>query len=120
MPSLVIIGANNSNSSSGSGFASLAFFALIFVAMYFLLLRPQRRRMKDAQMLQRAIEVGDEVLMNSGIIGFIEAMDGDILWVSIADDVTIRCTRGSVARKIDAAVESAGGNPTPAETDDQD
>lgn len=119
MSTLVILGETASD-SGGSGFASIIFFALIFVAMYFLLLRPQRRRMKEAQLLQKSIEVGDEVLLTSGIIGFIDAMDGDVLWISIADDVTIRCTRGSIARKIDPAVESAGGNPATTESDDQD
>ena len=41
----------------------------------------QRRRMKEAQLLQKSIEVGDEVLLTSGIIGFIDAIDGDVLWV---------------------------------------
>ena len=118
MSSLALIGASSSSNSSGSGITSIIFFGLIFVAMYFLLLRPQRRRMKETQLLQKSIEVGDEVLLSSGIIGFIEAMDGDVVWVSIADDVTIRCTRGSVARKIDPTVEAAGGQPA-AESDDQ-
>ena len=69
MSTLVILGETTSD-SGGSGFASIIFFALIFVAMYFLLLRPQRRRMKEAQLLQKSIEVGDEVLLTSGIIGF--------------------------------------------------
>jgi preprotein translocase subunit YajC len=119
MSTLVILGETTSD-SGGGGFASIIFFALIFVAMYFLLLRPQRRRMKEAQLLQKSIEVGDEVLLTSGIIGFIDAIDGDVLWISIADDVTIRCTRGSIARKIDPAVEPAGGNPAATESDDQD
>ena len=119
MSTLVILGETTSD-SGGSGFASIIFFALIFVAMYFLLLRPQRRRMKEAQLLQKSIEVGDEVLLTSGIIGFIDAIDGDVLWVSIADDVTIRCTRGSIARNIDPTVEPAGGNPAATESDDQD
>ena len=119
MSTLVILGETTSD-SGGSGFASIIFFALIFVAMYFLLLRPQRRRMKEAQLLQKSIEVGDEVLLTSGIIGFIDAIDGDVLWVSIADDVTIRCTRGSISRKIDPTDEPAGGNPAATESDDQD
>lgn len=112
--------AETAESNSGSGLASLVFFALIFVAMYFLLLRPQRRRMKESQQLQRSIEAGDEVLLNSGIIGFIDAIDGEVVWLSIADDVTIRCTRGSIARKIDPASEPAGGATPASESDDQD
>ncbi len=109
MSNLALVAAKNNN--NGSGVFSLIFFALIFVAMYFLLLRPQRRRMKTQQSLQRSITIGDEVLMNSGIIGFVEDMDGEIVWVSIADGVLVRVTRNSLARRIDPTVETAGGIP---------
>ena len=47
---------------------------LIFAAMYFLLLRPQRKRQKETVKLQSSIAEGDEVIMNSGIYGFVSAV----------------------------------------------
>lgn len=81
--------------------------------MYFLLLRPQRRRLKEGQALQSSIAVDDEIIMTSGIYGFVTAIEGDVLWVDIADGhdkerIEVRVARSSVARKApaDAAPEA--------------
>lgn len=90
-------------------FVTIGFMVLIGGAMYFLMIRPQRRRMRETQELQRAIQVGDEVLTNSGMYGFVNAMDGDVVWLEIADDTEIRISRSALLRRIDPAVEPAGG-----------
>ena len=81
--------------------------------MYFLLLRPQRRRVKEGQVLQSSIAVDDEIIMTSGIYGFVTAIEGDVLWVDIADGhdkerIEVRVARSAVARKApsDAAPEA--------------
>lgn len=104
--------------SSGGGAAfQLVFFALIFVAMYFLLIRPQRRRAKETQSLQSSISENDEVLLNSGIYGFVTAIDGDIVWVEIAENVEIRVSKSAVARRINASTEPAGGTAAESDSD---
>jgi preprotein translocase subunit YajC len=75
---------------------------LIFAAMYFLLLRPQRKRQKENANLQKSIAEGDEVVLNSGIYGFVSAVEDEWLWLDIADKVEIRVAKGSVARKVSA------------------
>lgn len=100
--------AATESESQPSPWGSLVFFGLIFVAMYFLLLRPQRRRMREAQQLQRELSVDDEVVLNSGVIGFVtalEEMDGSqIAWIDIAQvgdkPVEVRVLRSSIARRI--------------------
>jgi preprotein translocase subunit YajC len=96
-------------SSTGNNIMSFVLFPLIFVAMYFLLIRPQRRRVKEAQLLQSSISENDEVLLNSGIYGFVTAIDGDVIWVDIADNVEIRVNKSAIARRINASAEPAGG-----------
>jgi preprotein translocase subunit YajC len=71
--------------------------------MYFLLIRPQRRRQREAAALVAALEVGDEVMTTSGVYGFITGFDGDIVWLEIDDNVQIRIARGAVQRKVDTA-----------------
>ena len=66
---LGLIAAEDSSSGGGAAIFQLFFFGLIFVAMYFLLIRPQRRRTRDAQALNRALAEGDEVQTASGIVG---------------------------------------------------
>ncbi|NBP49638.1 MAG: preprotein translocase subunit YajC [Actinobacteria bacterium] len=74
--------------------------------MYFLLLRPQRKRQKESRALQDSLKEGDEVVLNSGIIGFIDDVEDDgIVWLNIADKVDIRVTKGAIASRV-STVES--------------
>lgn len=88
---------------SSNPLPSLIIFMLIPVAMYFLLVRPQRRRQREAVALQQSVEVGDEVMTTSGVYGFITGFDGDIAWLEIDDNVQIRIARQAVQRKVDTA-----------------
>jgi preprotein translocase subunit YajC len=90
------------DSSSGGSPATLLIFLLIPVAMYFLMIRPQRKRMKETAALQSSIDVGDEVVTNSGIFGFITGVDGDKFWLEIDDDVQIRIARSAVQGRVNA------------------
>jgi preprotein translocase subunit YajC len=94
--------AADSKSSSGNPLVALLPFILIAVAMYFLLIRPQRRRMAEQRALASAVEEGDEVMTTSGIYGFVTAIDGDVIWLDIADGVDIRVARQAVSRRIPA------------------
>jgi preprotein translocase subunit YajC len=124
MYSLLPILAQEDNDGGGAG-GLLTFLPIILigVAMYFLLIRPQRRRMRDQQALVSRLEEGDEVITNGGIYGFITAIDGDVLWVDIGvgegdKQVEIRVHRSAVQRKIDPKTEPAGGEPVAESTAD--
>lgn len=106
--------ADNTDNAGGSFAFTLVFFGLIGAAMYFLMIRPQRRRMRQTADLQRSIGEGDEVLTTSGMYGFVTAIDGDTVWLSIADDVEIRISRSAIARKV---VESSTDEPAVDEDD---
>lgn len=112
-PSAIL--AQDSSSGGGGAAFQLIFFLIIGLAMYFLLIRPQRRRMRESQQLLSSLGDGDEVITNGGIYGFINAIDGDTIWLDIADGVEIRIHRSAIARKIDASREPAGGEPAAAE-----
>jgi preprotein translocase subunit YajC len=103
-PSLVAAAADEQATNPILGFLPLV---LIFAAMYFLLLRPQRKRQKETANLQKGIAEGDEVVLNSGIYGFVSAVEDEWLWLDVAEKVEIRVAKGSVARKI-----SANSKPT--------
>ena len=91
------------DSSSGGGVAQLLILLLIPFAMYFLLIRPQRKRMKDQARIQSSLGVGDEVIMNSGIYGFITGEEADRFWIEIDDDVQIRVAKAAVQGKVNTA-----------------
>jgi preprotein translocase subunit YajC len=98
----VLLLAADSNQSSGS-ILGLFPLLLIPVAMYFLMIRPQRRRQREQAALQSSIEVGDEVMTTSGVYGFVTQFDGDIVWLEIDDNVQIRIAKAAVQRKVDTA-----------------
>jgi preprotein translocase subunit YajC len=104
-------GEEDDDVSAGAMIAQLAIFILIPVAMYFLLIRPRRRMMKQQQAVQRSVEVGDEVLLTSGLYGFITGFEegSDVVWVEIDDDVQIRVTRAGISGKV--LTSSAGDAP---------
>jgi len=77
--------------------------ALIGGAMYFLMIRPQRRKMRASAALQSSIEIGDEVMTTSGVYGFVTLIDGDIAWLEIDDNVQIRIARQALQRKVDTS-----------------
>ena len=82
---------------------ALISFLLIPLAMYFLLIRPQKRRQRESASLQSSVEVGDEVMTTSGLYGFISAFEGDIAWLESDDTVQIRIARAAIQRKVDTA-----------------
>ena len=104
-----LISAANEQKSGGSFAVTLLFMAAIGGAMYFLMIRPQRRRLKESQSLQREISEGDEVITNSGMYGFVNALDGDTVWLEIAEGTEIRVSRNSLLRRINPSIEPAGG-----------
>ena len=95
--------ASGGSSNGGSAFGLLIPFLIMGVAMYFLLIRPQKRRQRDAVALQQSIEVGDEVMTTSGLYGFVTAFEGDIAWIEIDNDVQIRVARQAIQRKVDTS-----------------
>lgn len=100
---LAALAADDDNGGGASSILPLVFIGLIFVAMYFLMIRPQRRRLRESQNMQRSISEGDEVLTTSGVYGFVVAMDGDVVWLEIAEDVEIRIAKGAISKVIQQA-----------------
>ncbi|MBU0692950.1 preprotein translocase subunit YajC [bacterium] len=73
---------------------------LIVVVMYFLMIRPQRKRQKEHQAMVSALKSGDEVVTSGGIYGTVAGVDekGQTLWLKITGDIKIKIDRGAIAR----------------------
>jgi preprotein translocase subunit YajC len=82
----------------GGMLMSLLPFVLIFVIMYFLILRPQQKRVKQHQEMVKNVRRGDTVVTNGGLVGKVTTViDDDQIEIEIADDVRIRQMRQMVA-----------------------
>ncbi|MCC6305478.1 MAG: preprotein translocase subunit YajC [Rhodobacteraceae bacterium] len=96
--------------AAGPGGALFSFLPLIliFIIMYFLLIRPQQRKLKDHKAMVEAIRRGDEVLTQGGIIGKVSKVkdDGE-LEVEIAANVRVRIPRASITQVL-KKTEAAG------------
>ena len=76
---------------------SLLPFALIFVIMYFLILKPQQKKLKDHQELVKNIRRGDTIVTNGGLVGKVtKVVDDDQIEIEIATDVKIRQLRAMI------------------------
>jgi len=78
----------------GGMLMSLLPFVLIFVIMYFLILRPQQKRVKTHQEMVKNVRRGDTVITNGGLVGKVtKVVDDDQVEIEIADGVRIRQMR---------------------------
>jgi len=108
------------DSGSGGSSVGLLFFLIIPVAMYFLMIRPQRKRQRQQAELQAAIGIGDEVVTNSGIYGFITGEEDDKFWLEIDENVQIRIAKAAIQGRVGdtaaPAVESGSSSKEPIDT----
>ena len=77
---------------------SLLPFVLIFVIMYFLILRPQQKRVKQHQEMVKNVRRGDTVVTSGGLIGKVtKVIDDDQIEVELAEGVKVRQVRAMVS-----------------------
>ncbi len=79
---------------------TLAIYAVIIAVFYALVLRPQQRRQKATRELLAALSVGDEVVLESGIHGFISEMEDTVVWIEVAPDVDLKVSRSAIASRL--------------------
>ena len=103
------------------GAVSLVWLALFFVAFWFLLIRPQRRRQRQTMELQRSVSVGDEVMLGSGVFARVsgevdDPVAGDCLLVEVSPGVELKIARGAVMRVLTERATEEPGTAAPADS----
>lgn len=86
---------------AAGGAASLMQFlplVLMFVVLYFIMIRPQMKRQKEHRAMIEALAKGDEVVIGGGIIGRVAKINESLLHVEVAKDVEIQVQRASVVQ----------------------
>ncbi len=72
---------------------------LIFAIMYFLLIRPQQKKVKEHKAMVEALRRGDQVLTQGGIIGKVSKVKDDgVIEVEIAEGVRVKMPRHTIAQ----------------------
>lgn len=80
-----------------SPFGSLFLLVGMVVLFYFLLIRPQQKRVKEHRKLVSALAKGDEVITNGGVFGKITNVGEQFLTVEIANNVEVKMQNSAVA-----------------------
>lgn len=82
--------------TQGDPWLGLLPIIVIFVIFWFLLIRPQTKRAKQHREMVAALQIGDEIVTQGGILGRIITLDDGFVTVEIADGVKIRLQRNMV------------------------
>ncbi len=91
-------------SSGGGGFApTLLMMVLLFGAMYFLFIRPNKKRRQQIDEMQKSIGPGDEVLTIGGLYGFVSEIDDEKVVLEVSPGVFNTYSRSSISRVVTAA-----------------
>ena len=91
----------------GGGLLSmLPMFAIIFGIFYFMIIRPQQKRLKEHQALLAGVKRADKVIITGGLHGTVhEVQDGTVL-VEIAKNVVVRVEKASIQSVVKADTEA--------------
>lgn len=88
---------------------ALPLFILLFLAAYFLLLRPQQQRVRRQRDLVTAIGVGDNVITAGGIVGHVVGVTDDRMQLEISDGVVVEFLRLSISRRLNESEAPSWG-----------
>ena len=82
-------------------FTSFIPLILIFAIMYFLLIRPQQKKVKEHQKMVEALRRGDQVVTQGGVIGKVaKVKDDNEVEVEISDGVKVRVVKNTIAQVV--------------------
>ncbi|MET0310089.1 MAG: preprotein translocase subunit YajC [Sphingomonas sp.] len=90
-------GAAGQGASSMAGIISLLPLVLIFVVFYFLMIRPQQKRMKDLQNAVQGVKKGDTVVTAGGLIGKVTKVDETEVELELGPQVKVRAVKHTLA-----------------------
>lgn len=85
----------------------MAPFLLIFVAMYFLIIRPQQKKAKQHEDMISALGKGDRIVTTGGLMGTIQGLQEKEISLEIAKDTVVQVSRPMIAAKIEAPSKKA-------------
>ena len=90
-----------STAANGGAAGSLMQFlplVLMFVVLYFIMIRPQMKRQKEHRAMVEALAKGDEVVIGGGVIGRVAKLGDSVLHVEVAKDVEVQVQRSAVVQ----------------------
>lgn len=90
--------AAGGTAGAAGGLLSLVPFVLIFAIMYFLMIRPQQKKVKEHKAMVEALRRGDMVVTSGGLIGKVVKVGNSEIEVELAPSVKVRVVRSTVSQ----------------------
>lgn len=101
-----VAAAPTSSGQQQPGIMGMLFpFVLMFGVVYFLMIRPQQKKMKDQQKMLGTLQHGDEVVTSSGILGKVTGITEKVVTLQVADNCKIKLMKSQVAQVIRGSVK---------------
>ena len=94
-------GTAGEQSTFDSIWPMLMIMVVFFAFIYFMMIRPQRKRQKEHQVMMEGLQKGARVVTAGGIYGTIESLSEDSVVIKVEGGTTMRVARGSVAVRRD-------------------
>jgi preprotein translocase subunit YajC len=82
------------------GLVNLIFLGFLILIFYFMLIRPQKRRVDAHRQLISSIGVGDEIVTVGGVYGTVRRLGDDDIELEVSPGTTIRLVKSAIARKV--------------------
>lgn len=103
-----------------SNFATLLPLILLLLIMYFLLIRPQKKREKEVNAMRSSVQVGDEIITIGGICGKVVKTKDESLVIQVgADRVKFEVMRWSISKVVNSKAEAKDKTETAAKTEEE-
>ncbi|WP_170839525.1 preprotein translocase subunit YajC [Micromonospora halophytica] len=99
------------------GLTPIIMIALLFGVMYFMMIRPQQKRRREAEAMQKALAPGDEVVTIGGLYGTVTGVDDDTVLLEVAPGVQTRYARPAIARVVNQAERTEATDPVAEDAD---
>lgn len=84
---------------------SLVMLFVVVAIFYFVLVRPQKKRLQEHTKLINSLAPGDEVVTLGGLYGFINRVDEETVWLEVSEDTEMRFTKQSISRRVNPTGE---------------
>lgn len=116
--STIVLAQEADPSAGGGGFGMFPFLILMLIMMYFLTIRPQRKKQKELQTQIDAMKTGDKIVTAGGLHGLITNIKERTVMIKVADNVKLEFEKSSVATVIKK--DQPAGEKTAELTDEKD
>ena len=82
----------------GNGWSMWVMLALIFVVMWFFMIRPQRKQQKELQDFRNSLKKGDKIVTIGGIYGTVAEIKEDSVLIEVDNNVKIRVSKQALVK----------------------